>query len=140
MQTAPAPLLAVITGWPEPAQHGAWLCRTLFLRVADQTGTAPLDESLKWGQPAWRPRRPRTGSTLRMGWTAARPDALALYVDCKTDLAARMATLYPDLPLNDGRRHLGIALDAPLPRPALEHLAAMTFCYHLRGRTTAPMR
>jgi hypothetical protein len=139
MQTAPAPLLDLIATWPGLAQHATWTCRTLFHDIADENDLGGLNESLKWGQPAWRPVKPRTGSTLRMNWSPATPDHLAFFVDCKTDLAARMQDLYPDLPLNDGRRHLGVFLDAPLPEQAIAHLASMTFTYHLKRRAAGSM-
>ena len=84
MDHAPAPLLDHISHWSEPAQQALWRCRTLFHLIAEENGLGDLDEALKWGQPAWRPKRPRTGSTLRMGWSEVTPDQLALYVDCKT--------------------------------------------------------
>ncbi len=134
---APAPLLAIIAQWSAPAQSAAWTCRTLFHDIAAQHDLGELDETLKWHQPSWRPKRARTGSTLRMGWMPNNPDRLTLFVDCKTDLAARMRDLYPDLPANDGRRALGIDLNAPLPEQALSHLASMTFTYHQKRRVSA---
>ena len=88
-----------------------------------------LDESLKWGQPSWRPRRPRTGSTLRLNWSDNAPDSLMAYVDCKTDLAAQMKTRFPDLPGNDGRRALRFDLNEN-NTDALWQLAHLTFTYH----------
>ena len=139
MQHAPAPLLERIATWSDGAQQALWTCRALFHTVAEERGVAPLTESLKWGQPAWRPRQPRTGTTLRMDWTQADPAHLMLHVDCKTMLAARMRTLYPDLPDNDGRRRIAVALDRPLPEQALAHLAEMTFTYHRARRAAASM-
>ena len=110
----------------------------MFHDVAEKAGAGPLDETLKWGQPSWRPMKPRTGSTLRIDWSPKYPSRLSLYVDCKTDLAARMQMLYPDLPENDGQRHLAVALDAPLPEQAIAHLADMTFTYHRTKSRTAP--
>ncbi len=74
-----------------------------------------------------------------MGWSPATPDRLAFFVDCKTDLAARMRDIYPDLADNDGQRQLGIKLTEALPEQALAHLAEMTFTYHLarKARATA---
>ncbi|MFT6674686.1 MAG: hypothetical protein ACJAVM_000869 [Sulfitobacter sp.] len=132
MKHAPAPLLTLIAKWPGPAQQGLWACRAIFHDVAAQAGIGVLEESLKWGQPSWRPQRPRTGSTLRISWDAATPQILPLFVDCKTDLAARMQTLYPDLAANDGRRRIGFDLHGALPAQAIAHLAQMTFCYHLK--------
>lgn len=131
MQDAPAPLRALIASWPQAAQQALWTCRHLFHDIAQNRGLGRLDETLKWGQPSWRPARPRTGSTLRLNWDAGAPSHLAFFVDCKTDLAARMYSLYPDLPDNDGRRRVAVDLTAPLPEQAIAHLAEMTFSYHL---------
>jgi len=137
MENAPAPLLARIIDWPKNAQHALWECRALFHDIAHKAEVGTLDEALKWGQPSWRPIKPRTGSTLRMDWNPTFPNRLSLFVDCKTDLAARMQDLYPDLPENDGQRHLAIALDKPLPQQAIAHLADMTFTYHRAKAKTA---
>ena len=134
---APAPILSTIDQWSAPAQNAAWACRTLFHTIAQENNLGALGESLKWGQPAWRPVKPRTGSTLRMDWSPSSPDQLALFVDCKTDLAERMRDLYPDLPANDGRRRLAVSLSGKLPEQALAHLAQMTFTYHLNKRSIA---
>ncbi|MFK7835058.1 MAG: hypothetical protein AB8B60_02450 [Sulfitobacter sp.] len=139
MKHAPKPLLNAIALWSEPAQAALWTCRTLFHEIAEENDLGPLDETLKWGQPSWRPTRPRTGSTLRMGWSAAHPDRLSFFVDCKTDLASRMRDMYPDLPQNDGRRQLGIDLGKDLPLQAVSHMAQMTLAYHLRKRAAASM-
>tara|TARA_R110002049_G_scaffold23545_3_gene83320 strand:- start:34817 stop:35224 length:408 start_codon:yes stop_codon:yes gene_type:complete len=134
MQNAPAALLARIATWPAPAQHALWTCRARFHDIAKRDDIGPLDEALKWNQPSWRPRRPRTGSTLRLLWDEQQPGDLAFFVDCKTDIAARMQHLYPDLPANDGRRRIAVSLAAPLPDDAISHLAEMTFCYHRAPR------
>lgn len=137
MENAPAPLLTRIAQWSGPAQKQLMACRTLFHDVAAEANTGRLDETLKWGQPSWRPVKPHTGATLRMDWDAGTPGRLSFYVDCKTDLAARMRDIYPDLPLNDGQRHLGIDLDHPFPDQAIRHLAEMTFTYH-RAKRASP--
>ncbi len=138
MENAPTSLLSQIATWPAPAQHRLWACRALFHKVAEQAKVGALDETLKWRQPSWRPIKPRTGSTLRMDWSSKSPDFLSVFVDCKTDLAARMQDIYPDLPVNDGQRHMAIALEAALPEQALAHLAEMTFTYHCVKRQAAP--
>ena len=134
---APAPLLAHINHWPDAAKARLWECRALFHQIADQADVGRLDETLKWGQPSWRPVKTRTGSTLRAGWHIDHPDVLSLFVDCKTDLAVRMRDNYPQLPMNDGRRQIGLRLDAPLPRQAILHLAEMTFTYHRAKRAAS---
>jgi hypothetical protein len=134
MEHASAPLLAHIAHWSDPAQTALWRCRALYHQIAGEMDVGPLDETLKWQQPSWRPKRPRTGSTLRMSWQAAAPDTLNFFVDCKTDLAARMQSLYPDIGTNDGQRKITLPLTRPLPESALMYLAEMTFTYHRAKR------
>lgn len=134
MENINPPLLAHIANWSPAARTSLWDFRKLFHEVAHRADVGHLDEALKWQQPAWRPTKPRTGSTLRMHWKADVPDLLSLYVDCKTDLASRMRDIYPDLPVNDGQRHIALDLTAPLPLQAVSHLAEMTFTYHRAKR------
>ncbi|MBD3663524.1 DUF1801 domain-containing protein [Sulfitobacter aestuariivivens] len=131
MINTPNPFRSRIADWPEPARTAFDQLRQIFLECADAVQVGPPEESLKRGQPAWRPLKPRTGSTARIDWHADAADLLSLYVDCKTDLAVRMRALYPDLPVNDGQRHLAIDLHAPVPTQAISHLAEMAFTYHL---------
>ncbi len=126
-----------IDSWPDAAQQSLLTCRQMFHDIAAKAAIGPLEESLKWGQPAWRPKKPRTGSTLRMDWSPKYPTHLSLFVDCKTDLAARIQNLYPTFPQNDGRRHLAFPLAAPLPEQAIAHLAEMTFGYHRKVASTS---
>lgn len=123
------PFTQITAQWPAPARARFDALRAAILSAAHDANVGPVTESLKWGQPAWRPASPRTGSTLRLNWSPDTPDVLTAYVDCKTDLAQRMASLYPDL-TNDGRRALALPLNAPLDTQPIAHLAAMTLTYH----------
>ncbi|MBM2291242.1 DUF1801 domain-containing protein [Sulfitobacter pseudonitzschiae] len=118
--------------WPAAARARFDSLRAAILSAAHDASVGPVTESLKWGQPAWRPATPRSGSTLRLNWSPEVPEVLTLYVDCKTDLAQRMVSLYPDLP-NDGRRALALPLEGPAVTEAVAHLAAMTFTYHRKA-------
>lgn len=130
MDNLPSSVRTGIADWPKQAQQAFEKLRVICHDTAARQHLGPLEESLKWGQPAWRPVRPNTGSTLRVMWAENAPDLLNLYVDCKTDLAARLREIYPDLPQNDGRRHIALRLSDPLPLDVLSHLAAMTLAYH----------
>ncbi len=136
MTPMPTAFLDQITHWAVPAQLRLQSLRTLFHDVAEAAEIGPLDESLKWGQPAWRPRRPRTGSTLRLNWSPDDPDHITAFVDCKTDLAAQMQLRFPDLPGNDGRRALRFDLTST-NSDALWQLAFLTFTYHRVKQSSA---
>ncbi|MEP6197007.1 MAG: hypothetical protein ABJ162_01255 [Erythrobacter sp.] len=100
--------------------------RAIAFEVADANPATELTESLKWGEPAWRPLK--GGTTLRMSWKADR-SAIGLFVDCKTDLCVRMQSDFPDAFDYDAPRALYLASSAALPKKALRHLAEMTFRY-----------
>ncbi|WP_267166705.1 hypothetical protein [Sulfitobacter sp. F26169L] len=107
--------------------------RALILLAALDANVGPLEESLKWGQPAWRPKRARQGSTLRLNWQDNSPHTIVLFVDCKTNISATIHEIYPtDFEYESGRA-LRLTLGAPLPVQAIDHLARITFTYHLKS-------
>lgn len=134
MDMTPSEILNRTATWPENAQTCFAQLRGIVHDVATQADIGPLDESLKWGQPAWRPKRARTGSTLRVDWSPETPNRLLAFVDCKTDLAAQMDNRFPKQFHNDGRRALGFDLNAPLDEDAVWHLAHITLTYHRSKR------
>ncbi|MEH6644234.1 hypothetical protein [Sulfitobacter sp.] len=116
--------------WPAPARVAFDEIRAVILNAAHGADARPLTESLKWGQPAWRPVRPRKGSTLRLMWQDNAPQTLALFVDCKTSLSATMQEIYPAEFQYENNRALRLSLERPLPLQAIDHLARLTFSYH----------
>ena len=133
----PSDVAQAYAGFPAKARkHLAALRKLVLNSAAANPAIGPLDETLKWGEPAYLPTRARTGSTLRLGWKAARPDHCALYFNCNTTLVDSFRTLFPDLEF-EGNRALWLPLDQPLPEEALGVCIDMTFTYHLnkRGRT-----
>ncbi|MEL6452484.1 MAG: DUF1801 domain-containing protein [Pseudomonadota bacterium] len=134
MTDLPAAIATHIAPWPAPARKAFLTLHRTCCAVALANEVGRLHIALKWGQPAWRPARPRTGSTLRASWSPDAPGHLATFVDCKTDLAAQMALRFPQQFDNDGTRALAFALDGPLPDAALWQLAQLTLTYHRRKR------
>jgi len=134
MDMTPPPILDCIARWPDATQVHFSDLRRIAHDVAHAADIGHLSESLKWGQPAWRPARLRIGSTLRVDWSPAAPDRLMAFVDCKTDLAAQMSTRFPGQFHNDGRRALAFDLDVPVDRDAVWQLAHLTFTYHRTKR------
>ena len=124
------PFEQTLAHWPPAAQSRFTKLRALILNAAQDADVGPVEESLKWGQPAWRPKRPRTGSTLRLNWQENAPQSLALFVDCKTTLCATMRDIYPYDFQYESNRALRLNLSTPLPLQAIDHLARLTFTYH----------
>ena len=101
--------------------------RAEIFRVATEEGVDPLDESLKWGQPAYRPRAPRTGTTLRLGQHAGRP---ALFVPCSTTLVDGYRRDLPEAFDYEGDR--AILLREVVDADALGIVIARALTYHRR--------
>ncbi len=124
------PFSTTTATWPIPARARFHTLRALILKSAQEANVGDIDESLKWGQPAWRPKRPRQGSTLRLSWRDKSPQSLAFYVDCKTTLSATMREVYPLEFEYETNRALRLEIGGPLPLQAIDHLVRLTFTYH----------
>ena len=127
MEQMPADLTEKMLTWPEAVAARAYEVRAHFLEQANDMGIAHLGESLKWGEPSWRPRK--GGTTLRLSWSPGNAGILGLYVDCKTDLCARMQSDYPAAFDYAPPRVMRHDVGAPLPVDAIRHLARIAFRY-----------
>lgn len=125
------PVRDVIDGYPPEAREGVLALRRLIFEVARGLPmVGPLDETLKWGQPAYLPRRPRTGSTLRTG--LHNESQFALFAHCQTTIISSYAAAFPAWDRLDG--HRAVLFDAPaqIEPERLSHLIRHALTYHLR--------
>jgi hypothetical protein len=120
---------AVLTGMALAMRARLTELRALILETAAQTGVGPLVETLKWGEPAYRPKAPRTGTTVRMNAVKNSDADCALFFHCQTSLVETFRTLYPSLRC-EGNRAILLGIRLPLPRDALAHCIALAFTYH----------
>ncbi len=118
----------VLQSYPTVAQQRLAELRQLLFDVAESIeGIGPLEETLKWGEPAYLTSRSRSGTTVRMAWKAANPDHVSLFVNCQTSLVDSFRTLYPELDCH-GNREVRLRLDKALPECLRECLAmALTY-------------
>jgi hypothetical protein len=108
--------------------------RDLIIDVAAKTdGVGALDETLKWGEPAYLTRS-KSGSTIRLGWKASAPDEAALYFICTTGLVDRFRELYPRTFRFGGNRALLFDATSRLPLKPLRHCIALALTYRLTRR------
>lgn len=113
----------------EPARDRALALRDLVLRVAAAEGIV-LDETLKWGEPAYLPGR--RGTTLRIGIDKAGGD-LRLLVNCRTSLVAQWREMFGSNLHCDGNR--AVRVDRDTDEGALAICIAMALTYHqARGK------
>ena len=136
----PAKVAAVFDAVPAPARKRLLLIRGLILAAAKATDTAPLTETLKWGQPAYLPVK-AAGTTVRLHWSESNADVCQMLVHCQTDLIDRCRTLFPDTFDYDGNRAVRVPVNSPVSQAALQQIAAMALTYHRDKRgARAPLR
>lgn len=93
-------------------------------------GPDGLTETTKWNQPAFLPKRPRIGTTVRINALAGEPGKVALFFHCKTSLVETFRSLYSHDFDFRGNRALVIDAAQPLPRTQIEHCVAMALTYY----------
>ena len=125
----PADVAKVFAAVPEVPRQRLYEMRGLILAAADATGTAPLTETLKWGQPSYLPAR-KHGTTARLGWSASDAGHCGLYVHCQTDLVARFRQVFPDEFRYDGNRGVLVPAAGTFPKAAFQQIAAAVLTYH----------
>jgi hypothetical protein len=124
--------------YPPPARKKLLALRALIFKVARLTsGVGELQETLKWGEPAYVTAQSKSGSTVRIDWKAKNPDQYAIYFNCNTGLVDQFKTMFPDGFKFEGRRAIVFALSDAVPKDALEICVAASLTHHLRGKAKA---
>lgn len=106
----------------------------IFATAASTPGVGTLEETLKWGQPAYLTPETKSGSTVRLGVPKSTVYDCAMFVHCQSQLAERFEDQYPGLFAFEGQRALLFRSDDPIPTHALGHCIAMALTYHKRRR------
>lgn len=128
---------AKLATYPAPARKMLDQIRNwVFDLAAGMEGVGDLDESLKWGEPAWRPKS-GVGTTIRADWKSKTPDQVMIFFDCKTDLIDRTRSLLSDQLTCEGNRAIILPIDHPMPEGAIKTALGWALRYHI-DRTIAP--
>ena len=118
----------VFNRYPPPVRRKLLRLRQLILDTAAQTdGILRLEETLKWGEPSYLVKG---GSTIRLGWTASRPDQYGLYFNCKSRLVDTFRELYPDTFQFAGNRAIVFGSDDRIPVAETRHCITLSLTYH----------
>ena len=124
---------AAFDNHPAPLRDALLAVRGLILATArDTPRVGPLIETLKWGEPAYFPRTPRVGTTVRINAVAGSKSDYAVLFHCRTTLVESFRMLYPDDFRFEGRRAIVLTVGEPLPEAPFSHCIARALTYHLR--------
>jgi hypothetical protein len=131
----PADVAAVYASYPAAQRRRVLALRELILDVAAKTaGVGPLEESLKWGEPAFVTAQSKSGSTVRIAWKKSRPTQYAMYFNCQTTLVDSFKTMFPTAFRFEGNRALLFDEHDEVPVEALRICVAMALTYHAKKR------
>lgn len=114
----------------EAADRAALLSvRALIFETAAQTPeVGALEETLKWGQPAYLTPETKSGSTIRLGCPES--GRVAIYTHCQTTLMSDFQTLFPDAFDYEGNRAVHLKTDKPIALEKLGFLISNALTYH----------
>ena len=95
-----AAVARVFAGYPSRMRRKLMALRELIFKTASSTdGVGAIEETLKWGEPAYLTSETGSGSTIRVGWKRSNPAQYAMYFHCQTNLVETFRSLYDVLPV-----------------------------------------
>ncbi len=125
---------AKFDSYPPNVRRTLLALRELIFRTAAVTeGVGEIEESLKWGEPAYATKN-RSGSTVRIDWKKNDPNHYAMYFHCQTNLVETFRTSFPHDFKFEGNRALVFSLEEKVPQDSLAMCIAASLTYHLKKR------
>ncbi len=121
----------VFASYPPKIRRRLRAVRKLILDAAKSTeGVGKLEETLKWGEPAYLTSETKSGSTIRIAWKAAMPDQYAVYFNCQTKLVESFRRQFPDAFEFEGNRALVFDADEDFSDEPLRTCFVAALTYH----------
>lgn len=131
MTPMPSDIAIVFERFSPDARKALLEIRQLIFDTAEADASiGPLDETLKWGQPAYRPKN-GAGTTVRLG--QPKSGGCAIYVPCQTTVISDFQTIFPDGFLYDKNRAVLFDTDMPLNPKAIHPLIHAALTYHQKN-------
>jgi Domain of unknown function (DU1801) len=110
------------------------LRQLVFDTAAATEGVGEIQETLKWGEPAYLTPHSKSGSTIRMDWKKAQPTQYAMYFHCQTNLIDTFRTLFADELKFEGNRSIVFEENDAVPKEALRFCIAAALTYHRNNK------
>lgn len=117
---------AKVTAYPKAVRTKFLEIRSLIFDVAKNNGLGEVEETLKWGQPAYLCK---SGSTIRLDHQNHSYDSLCLFFNCKTVLVETFKEIFGDSLEYEGNRIVVVPLAKDLP-VEIESCLLMALNYH----------
>lgn len=132
MDAIPPRVAAVLDAAPPDLRDGLLALRGLILQTAaDLPWIGRVEETLKWGQPAYLTPDTRAASTLRIG--LPKSGGFALYAHCQTDIVSSFAAAFPGMDRVEGNRAILFTDAAQVDPQRHALLIRHALTYHLKA-------
>lgn len=126
----PESVKVAFSQFPAQIREQLLVLRQLVLQVAARDSRiGPLEETLKWGEPAYLTTETGAGTTIRFSWSAKTPDKYRMMVNCQTTLVDSYRVLFPELSF-EGNRALVFDASEAVDHSALALCIEMALTYH----------
>ena len=126
-----ADVAEVLAGYPPRIRKRVLALRErIYATAACTEGVGAIEETLKWGEPAYLTSETGSGTTLRLGWHRKHPTRYALYVHCQTDLIERFRNGAPDSVEFEGNRAIVFEGERAVPQAFLTACITEALTYH----------
>ena len=124
-------VLQAFLAFPPNIRPKLMALRDLIIATAALTkGVGAIEETLKWGEPAYLTSESKSGSTIRIGWKSTSPAQYAIYFICHTNLIAQFRAMFPTELQFEGDRAIIFDETDAIPLDALSTCIAMALTYH----------
>jgi len=128
----PSEVAEVFDRYPKNVRRKLIWLRELIFKSAGKIGeVGELSEMLKWGQAAYLTQTTKSGTTIRLGWTAKTPNQYRLYVHCQTSLIETFRTLFADDLRFEGNRAIVFEVNHKIPTDVVTAFIEAALTYHL---------
>jgi uncharacterized protein YdeI (YjbR/CyaY-like superfamily) len=126
----------VFDRYPRKMKQKLMKLRQLIFEVAAETEkVGELEETLKWGEPAYLTSQSKSGSLIRIDVKKSDPSKYAMYFHCQTQLVDSFRTLFPDTFIYEKNRAIVFNADDRVPVDELRTCISMALTYHLTKKT-----
>jgi len=130
---ANAEVARVFDAYPPKIRRKLLTLRELIFKTAASTeAVGEIEETLKWGEPAYVTAQSSSGTTIRIDWKESEPSRYAMYFHCQTNLIETFRTMFPAEFKFEGNRAIFFSEVDVVPIDSLTFCIGAALTYHRR--------
>jgi len=118
---------SIFESYPKQAKVPLIQIRALILEAAKEQNITDLEETLKWGEPAYLCKN---GSTIRLGWSLKTPEKYFVYFNCKSKLVKTFREIFSQEFSYIDNRAIQFQCEQEIPLNELKTCFSMALNYH----------